>query len=98
LIKEKLKKNLKININEVLVFYSEFIVSELRDGKSVEQIQNNISNLLDANDVMIGVPETLREIFFEINLDNSTKNIVLNTPIQILNYVLNSEIKGQNHD
>jgi urease subunit gamma len=98
LIKEKLKKNLKININEVLDFYSEFIVSELRDGKSVEQIQNNISNLLDANDVMIGVPETLREIFFEINLDNSTKNIVLNTPIQILNYVLNSEIKGQNHD
>jgi len=98
LIKEKLKKNLKININEVLVFYSEFIVSELRDGKSVEQIQNNISNLLDANDVMIGVPETLREIFFEINLDNSTNNIVLNTPIQILNYVLNSEIKGQNHD
>ncbi|GKS67026.1 hypothetical protein YTPLAS73_05730 [Nitrosarchaeum sp.] len=47
---------------------------------------------------MIGVPETLREIFFEINLDNSTSNIILNTPIRILNYVLNSEIKGQKHD
>jgi urease gamma subunit len=39
MIKVRLDKNLKININETILVYSEFIVSELRDGKSIEQIQ-----------------------------------------------------------
>ena len=91
MIKDKLDKNFKININESLLLYSEFIVSELRDGKSIEQIQKNTSNLLSPEQVMIGVPETLRQISFKIMLDNeSMKSIVLNAPIQISDYILKS--------
>jgi len=40
---------------------------------------------------MIGVPETLRTISFEVTLDDESMNlIVLNTPIQISDYVLKS--------
>jgi len=40
---------------------------------------------------MIGVPETLRQIYFKVMLDNeSMKSIVLNTPIQISDYILKS--------
>ena len=89
MIKNRLDKNLKININEAILVYSEFIVSELRDGKSIEQIQKNTSNLLGPDQVMIGVPETLRQISFKVMLDNeSMKSIVLNTPIQISDYIL----------
>ena len=91
MIKDRLDKNLKININEAILVYSEFIVSELRDGKSIEQIQKNTSNLLGPEQVMIGVPETLRQISFKVMLDNeSMKSIVLNTPIQISDYILKS--------
>lgn len=91
MIKDKLDKNFKININESLLLYSEFIVSELRDGKSIEQIQKNTSNLLSPEQVMIGVPETLRQISFKVMLDNeSMKSIVLNAPIQISDYILKS--------
>lgn len=91
MIKDRLSRNLKININEAITIYSAFIVSELRGGKSIEQIQKNASFLLGPEQVMIGVPETMRKISFEVTLDdNSMKLIVLNTPIQISDYILKS--------
>ncbi len=91
MIKDRLDKNLKININEAILIYSEFIVSQLRDGKQIEQIQKNTSHILNPEQVMIGVPETLRKMSFEVMLDNeSTKFIILNTPIPISDYILKS--------
>lgn len=91
LIKGRLDKNLRININEAITIYSAFIVSELRDYKSIEQIQTNASCLLNPEQVMIGVPETLRTISFEVTLDDApTKIITLNTPIQTSDYILKS--------
>ena len=91
LIKDRLDKNLKININEAILVYSSFIVSKLRDGISIEQIQKNASQLLGPEQVMIGVPETLRTMSFEVTLDDRCmKFIVLNTPIQISDYILKS--------
>jgi urease gamma subunit len=91
MIKDRLDKNLKININEAILMYSAFIVSELRDGRLIEQIQKNASNLLSPEQVMIGVPETLRKMSFEVMLDDEfMKFIILNTPIQISDYILKS--------
>ena len=91
MIKNRLNKNLKININEVIIVYSALIVSELRNGKPIEQIQKNASCLLSPEQVMIGVPETLRKVSFEVILDDeSMKLVVLNTPIQISDYILKS--------
>lgn len=91
MIKNRLERNLKININEAITVYSEFIVSELREGKSIEQIQKNVSRLLSPEQVMIGVPETLRTMSFEVTLDDApTQLVVLNTPIQISDYILKS--------
>ncbi len=91
MIKDRLDNNLKININEAILVYSSFIVSKLRDGIPIEQIQKNASQLLNPEQVMIGVPETLRTMSFEVMLDDGyMKFIVLNTPIQISDYILKS--------
>lgn len=91
MVKGKLDRNLKININEAITVYSAFIVSELRDGKSIEQIQKNASILLNPEQVMIGVPETMRKMSFEVMFDDGlVRLIVLNTPIQISDYILKS--------
>ncbi|TBR09984.1 MAG: urease subunit gamma [Candidatus Nitrosotenuis sp.] len=91
MIKGRLDRNLKININEAIAVYSSFIVSELRDGKSVERIQANASYLLSPEQVMIGVPETLRTVSFEVTLDDAPMKIItLSTPIQISDYILKS--------
>jgi urease subunit gamma len=89
--KDRLAQSLKININEAILVYSEFIVSELRDGRQIEQIQENVSHILSPEQVMIGVPETLRKMSFEVILDDGYMNfIVVNTPIQISDYILKS--------
>jgi urease gamma subunit len=90
MIRDRLDRNLKININEAITVYSTFIVSELRAGKPIEQIQKNMPALLSPEQVMIGVPETLRTMSFEITLDGILTKIILNTPIQISDYILKS--------
>jgi len=40
-IKEKLDKNLRININESLVIYCSYVVSELRARKTISIIERN---------------------------------------------------------
>ncbi len=89
--KDRLDNNLKININEAILVYSAFIVSKLRNDIPIEQIQKNASQLLSPEQVMIGVPETLRTMSFEVMLDDGhMKFIVLNTPILISDYILKS--------
>jgi urease subunit gamma len=92
LIKEKLEKNLRINIYETFLIYCAFIVSELRSGKTVSNIQKNASHVLSPDKVMIGVPESIRKIVFDVLVDDRPKEIVtFEEPIPISNYILLSK-------
>ena len=93
MIKEKLSKNLKININECLMVYCAYIIEELHANKSINSIEEKAAKVLSVNQVMIGVPESLRKITFEVKLDddddNSQKHIVkISEPIPISKYIL----------
>ena len=39
MVKDKLDRNLRININEAITAFSALVVSELKGGKSIEQIK-----------------------------------------------------------
>ncbi|MFY9799247.1 MAG: urease subunit gamma [Candidatus Nitrosopolaris sp.] len=81
IIKEKLSKKLRVNTNESLALYCGYVVDELRAHKSTDTIEKNAPIILSEN-VMIGVPETLRTISFEVILDNiPKKKITLHEPI-----------------
>lgn len=91
MVKDKLDRNLRININEAITAFSALVVSDLKGGKSIEQIQKNASALLKPEQVMIGVPETLQQMSFEVTLDDGNKRlVVLDTPIRISDYILKS--------
>lgn len=91
MVKDKLERNLRININECITLYSAFVVSELRNGKTIQQIQQNVPGLLRPEQVMIGVPESLRKMSFELTLDDAMpRQVVLETPIHISNYIMGS--------
>lgn len=88
-IKEKLKRSLKININEALIIFCDHIVKGFKSGLSVKEIENTAYKVLSSNDVMIGVPELMRKTIFEVIVDDiPEKQIVLNEPIRIDNYLL----------
>jgi len=89
LVRDKLSKNLKLNVNEALLVYCTHIVSELRSNKSESEIVNNSSKILTRDNVLIGVPETLREITFNVTLDDIPKKIIRYIePIPTANYIM----------
>ena len=89
MIKEKLDQNLKININESLVIYCAYVIGKLRANEAINVIERNAQKILSPDNVMIGVPESLRKIAFEVKIDKLPKRrVILKEPITISNYIL----------
>ena len=88
-INNKLSRKMKININETLYIYLNYIIKQLRSHKRRNEIINNASKLLRPEQVMIGVPESLRKINFNIKLESTQRlRITIKEPISTSNYVL----------
>jgi len=89
LVKDRLANNLRINIYETLLVYCAYIVSELRSGKTVSTIQDNAHRILSPDKVMIGVPESIQKIVFDVIIDDKPKETVtFEKPIPLSNYIL----------
>lgn len=89
MIKDRLSRNLKLNTHEALLVFCAYIVSEIRSGKSELQIIGNSSKILTRDNVLFGVPETLRQITFNITVDNLPKKIIrFIEPIPTANYIM----------
>ena len=89
MVKDKLSRNWKLNTHESLFVFCAYIVSEIRSGKSESQIIDNSSKILTCENVLFGVPETLRQITFNTTIDNLPKKIIRFTePIPTINYTM----------
>jgi urease gamma subunit len=83
MIKKKIYGNLKINVNESLIIFCAYVVSELRKRKSTNTIERNSKDILSLENVMIGVSETLRDITIEATVDNLAKRrLAFSQPIR----------------
>jgi urease gamma subunit len=92
MIKDKLNKNLRININESLVIYCAYVIGGLRSRKTATLIEENAQKILSPDKVMIGVPESLRKITFEAKIDRlSKRQITFKEPITTSNYILTAK-------
>lgn len=81
-ISEKLSKGSGINVNEVILVYLHYLTQGFRSGRDVDDMLLSLLTLLSNDQVMIGVPESLREINFDIITDYfPSKQIVLRNPI-----------------
>ena len=88
-INNKLSRKMKININETLYIYLKYFIDQLRSHKKRNEIIKNASKLLTPDQVMIGVPESLRKINFNIKLESTQRlRITIKEPISTTSYVL----------
>jgi urease gamma subunit len=89
IINDKLSKGVKINVNEVLLIYLDYLISGFESNLEVNDMMLHVSTMLSNKQVMIGVPESLREIAFDIIGDKISSNqIVLTNPIPSPRYDL----------
>ena len=92
IIQTRLSQNLQININETLMIFCGLIARQLREGKSNSEIEDSLSKILTPQQVMIGVPESIRKISFEVSIDEKTPvSISISEPISITDYILTNE-------
>lgn len=88
-INDKLSKEMRINLNETLYIYLNYIIKELRLHRNANQMITNASTLLTPDQVMIGVPESLRKISFNVLIPNSQRlKITIKEPISTSGYIL----------
>ncbi len=89
MVRDKLSRNLKLNTHEALFVFCAYLVSEIRSGKSELQIIDNSSKILTRDNVLFGVPETLRQLTFNVTVDNLPKKIIrFIEPIPTANYIM----------
>jgi urease gamma subunit len=65
-------------------------MDELRLNKKKSEIITNASKLLTPDQVMIGVPESLRKINFNIKLTTQRLCLTIREPISTTSYILAS--------
>jgi urease gamma subunit len=88
-IKEKLTLGLRINTNECLALYCDYVVSQLRAQNHMEYIEKGAKTLLSPHSVLIGVPESLRKIVLYAELDKVKQCVItLEEPIKVPHYFL----------
>lgn len=89
--REKLLKNMKLNVNEALLMYAYFVAGQMRAKKGAGEIEKDAKAILSAGQVMIGVPETLRTIAFDAVVDGRRDWVVLREPIPSSGYMMAAE-------
>ena len=88
IIETKIKRQLRINLNESMWFYCGYVLNQLHVGTAMDEIRTNLSKILNEEMVMIGVVELMKKIEIEIKIVTDhiiSHNIILVKPIRIRN-------------
>jgi len=88
IIEAKIKRQLRINLNESMWFYCGCVLNQLHMGTAMDEIRTNLSKILNEEMVMIGVVELMKKIEIEIKIVTDhiiSHNIILVKPIRIRN-------------
>ena len=89
IIKNKVSKNQKLNINETLALFAAFVVTSINEDMPVKEIRKNICHLVLPNQVLIGVPELLSKLTFIVTTEHiSEKELAIEAPIPLQSFKL----------
>ena len=82
LAKDRRARGLKLNYPEAVAIITAEILEGIRDGKSVAELMQYGTTLLNTEDVMEGVPEMLHEVQVEGTFPDGTKLVTVHNPIR----------------
>jgi len=82
LAKDRRARGLKLNYPEAVAVITAEILEGIREGKSVVELMQFGTTLLNRGDVMEGVPEMLHEVQVEGTFPDGTKLVTVHNPIR----------------
>lgn len=75
------ERGLRLNLPEATAIITAFVLEGARDGRSVADLMEAGRNVLEAEDVLEGVEEMLREVQVEATFPDGTKLVTVHDPI-----------------
>jgi urease subunit gamma len=75
-------RGLKLNYPEAIAILTAEILEWARDGKTVAEIMTLGETVLEAGDVMEGIPDMIHEVQVEATFPDGTKLVTVHDPIQ----------------
>jgi urease gamma subunit len=88
MVREKLGKGMKINVNEALLAYCHYAITQMRANKRAGAIERGARGVLTPEQVMIGVPETLRTVALDAIVGKRRVQVTLNQPVPATGYTM----------
>lgn len=82
LAKDRRARGLKLNYPEAVAVITAEILEGIREGKSVAELMQFGTTLLNRGDVMDGVPEMLHDVQVEGTFPDGTKLVTVHNPIR----------------
>ncbi|WP_204103231.1 MULTISPECIES: urease subunit gamma [Spirulina sp. CCY15215] len=82
LAERRKEKGLKLNYPEAVAYLSAAILEGAREGRSVAELMEYGTTLLDRDEVMEGIPEMLPEVQVEATFPDGTKLVTVHDPIR----------------
>lgn len=82
LAKDRRGRGLKLNYPEAVAIITAEILEGIREGKSVAELMQYGTTLLNRDDVMEGVPEMIHEVQVEGTFPDGTKLVTVHNPIR----------------
>ncbi len=80
--RNRLARGVKLNHPEAVALITDFVVEGARDGRSVAELMQAGATVLDASQVMEGVPEMIHDIQVEATFPDGTKLVTVHEPIR----------------
>ena len=81
--RKRLKRGVKLNYPEAIALISDFIVEGARDGKKVTDLMSEGANILDKDQVMLGIDTMIKDVQVEATFPDGTKLVTVHNPIKV---------------
>lgn len=82
LARRRLARGVKLNYPESVALITSEIMEGARDGRSVAELMDSGTQILNAQQVMEGVPEMVHEVQVEATFPDGTKLVTVHNPIR----------------
>ncbi|MFE5323989.1 urease subunit gamma [Paenibacillus sp. NPDC056579] len=81
LARRRLQRGVKLNYPESIALITSEIMEGARDGMTVAQLMQYGTTILNADQVMEGIPEMVHEVQVEATFPDGTKLVTVHQPI-----------------
>lgn len=82
LAEKRKARGLKLNYPESIALISSRLQEAARDGKTVAELMQYGTTILQRDDVMEGIPEMIHEVQIEATFPDGTKLVTVHDPIR----------------